>query len=172
MGTGSETRTRAPLRIGDVAKADLAAVLAINEQSVPAMNSLTMERMEWFADEAKYFRIARLESVVAGFLICLAPEARYPSPNLRWLNERLVDFLYIDRVAVSPACHRHGIATALYRDASRCARNRFKTLACEVNLRPPNEKSVRFHERLGFEAIGSQDHGYVEVQYMIRPLPI
>lgn len=172
MQVGSEQRSRTRLRIRDVSATDLVKVLSINERSVPAMNSLSMERMEWFAGEAEYFRVAALDSSVAGFLICLAPEAPYSSPNLRWLNERYADFLYIDRVAVSPAYQRRGVASALYRDASGSAGRRFRMLACEVNLRPPNAESIRFHRGMGFKPVGTKDHGYVEVQYMVRSLPI
>lgn len=160
------------IEIRDVSAADLPGVLALNELSVPSMNSLTMERMRWFADTAAYFRVAEISGAMAGFLICMAPDAPYRSPNFLWLLERYRDFLYIDRVAVSAKFRRRGIAGALYRDAAGTAPMRFKMLACEVNLRPRNPESLRFHERYGFESVGTQDHGDVEVQYMIRPLPL
>ena len=163
---------RSVIEIRDVSAADLPGVLALNELSVPSMNSLTMERMRWFADTAAYFRVAEIRGSMAGFLICMAPEAPYRSPNFLWLLERYREFLYIDRVAVSAKFRRRGIAGALYRDAAGTAPMRFKMLACEVNLRPRNPESLRFHERYGFESVGTQDHGDVEVQYMIRPLPL
>ncbi len=136
------------------------------------MNSLSLERVAWFAEQAECFRVAELDLQVAGFLICLAPEAPYDSPNFQWLNARYRDFLYIDRVAVSSKFQRRGIGGALYRDASAAASARFRLLAAEVNLRPRNEESLLFHQRFGFEPVGSQDHGYVKVQYMVRPLPL
>ncbi len=122
--------SRPPLLIRDVAEADLGAVFLINQQSIPAMNSLTMEHLRWFAREAEYFRVAEIAAEVAGFLICLPPEAPYGSPNLRWLKARYEDFLYIDRVAVSPRHYRRGVATALYMDAARRARDRYRAFAC------------------------------------------
>lgn len=158
--------------IRDVNVDDLRDVLALNERSVPSMNSLTMERMRWFADTAAYFRVAEIARSIAGFLICMGPEAPYRSPNFLWLQERYRDFLYIDRVAVSAQFRRRGIAGALYRDAAATNPSRFRMLACEVNLRPRNPESLRFHEQCGFEPVGTQDHGDVEVQYMIRSLPL
>ena len=158
--------------IRDAVEWDLEAVLLINQHSIPAMNSVTREDLRWFTREAEYFGVAVAASEVAGFLICLAPEAPYGSPNFRWLKKRFEDFLYIDRVAVSTSFQRQGIASALYRDAAGRARARFRMFACEVNTRPRNQESIRFHQRLGFRPVGSQDHGYVEVQYMVRPLPI
>ena len=161
-----------PVPIRDVSEGDLPAVQEINEESVPAMNSLALARLAWFRQVAVYFRVAELDSQVAGFLICLAPEAPYDSPNFCWLKERYQDFLYIDRVSVSSGFQRRGIASALYRDAASDVSDRFRMFAAEVNIRPRNADSLRFHDRLGFEAVGEQDHGYVKVRYIVRPLPL
>ena len=160
------------IEIRDVSPADLPEVLVLNERSVPSMNSLTMERMRWFDANAVYFRVAEISGAVAGFLICMAPDAPYRSPNFLWLQKRYRAFLYIDRIAVSARFRRRGIAGALYRDAAATDPSRFQLLACEVNLRPRNPESLRFHERYGFKPVGTQDHGDVEVQYMIRTLPL
>ncbi len=172
MEARSGNRSVPEVRIRDAAPADLAGALALNERCVPAMNSLSPDRMEWYLQEAETFRVAMAGPSVAGFLICLAPEAPYLSPNFRWVKRRCSDFLYIDRVAVAPPFRRCGLASRLYRDAVRKAGPRFTTMACEVNLRPRNDASIRFHRGLGFRAVGSQDHGYVEVEYMTRPLPL
>lgn len=156
----------------DATDADLAAVNALNELSVPAVNSLAPERLAWLARESVYFRVAVFGADIAGFLICLAPEAPYDSPNFDWLKARYEDFLYIDRVAVSRRYHRRGVARALYRDAASSGDERFRLLVAEVNTRPRNDPSLRLHASMGFEAVGSQDHGDVEVQYLVRPLPL
>lgn len=171
MDRANHSAENSIVAIRDVGVDDLPEVLALNERSVPSMNSLTMERMGWFADTAAYFRVAEASGSLAGFLICMAPEAPYRSPNFLWLQERYRDFLYIDRVAVSAQFRRRGIAGTLYRDAAATDPSRFRMLACEVNLRPRNPESLRFHKRYGFEPVGTQDHGDVEVQYMIRSLP-
>lgn len=172
MDRAKHTTENSIVAIRDVDVDDLPEVLALNERSVPSMNSLTMERMRWFADTAAYFRVAESSGSIVGFLICMAPEAPYRSPNFLWLQERYRDFLYIDRVAVSAQFRRRGIAGTLYRDAAETAPSRFRMLVCEVNLRPRNTESLRFHEQYGFEPVGTQDHGDVEVQYMIRSLPL
>ena len=45
-------------------------------------------------------------------------------------------------------------------------------MTCEVNLKPPNESSMRFHERYGFTQIGSQatEGGQKEVALMAKTL--
>ncbi len=160
------------MRLRDVTERDLDNVLHLNERSVPAVNSLSGERLRKLKREAEYFRLAECSSRIAGFLLCLAAGADYDSPNFRWLSERYEDFLYIDRVAVAPGFHRRGIARALYGDAAAACSERFRLIACEVNLRPRNDASLAFHERLGFLPVGTWDHGRVEVQYMARALPL
>ncbi len=172
MRRESPPEAGASVRIRDVTDADLAAVLAINERSIPAMNSLTHERLRWFVRQAVYFRVAVAGQEIAGFLICLAPDAPYGSANFRWFSQRYDDFLYVDRVAVSASYRRRGVADALYRDAAASVGRPYRLLAAEVNLRPPNDGSLRFHERLGFEPVGAQDHGRVKVRYLVRPLPL
>ena len=44
-------------------------------------------------------------------------------------------------------------------------------LALEVNVDPPNEGSLRFHERLGFVEVGQQDTPYgIRVSMQMRPV--
>ena len=166
----SELSTTGP-RLRNVTKGDLEAIWRINERSVPAVNTLSLDQLRRFTNEAKYCRLAECSSQIAGFLLCFAPEADYDSPNFHWFKERYHDFLYIDRVAMDSKFHRRGIARALYADAARRVGERFRMIACEVNLRPRNDASLAYHERLGFQPVGTRDHGYVEVQYMTRALP-
>ncbi len=49
-----------------------------------------------------------------------------------------------------------GVASALYADVAGAARERgISVLACEVNLKPENPISLRFHARQGFVEIGT-----------------
>ena len=82
MTAASREPHRPTVRIRNVEQADLASVLALNEQSVPAVNSLRAEQMEWFVGESASFRVAVLSSSIAGFLICLPPEAPVRQPEL------------------------------------------------------------------------------------------
>ena len=158
--------------VRDAEEADLVVVLAINEDSVPGVNSLTADQLRWLWNNAEYFRLVEVGDEIAGFLICLMPDAPYWSANLRWFNENFEDFLYIDRIAVADQFQGRGIATELYVDAARRARPGIRALVCEVNSHPPNPASMRFHERLGFGRVGSQDHGSTRVRYLLRALPL
>ncbi|HSM31078.1 MAG TPA: GNAT family N-acetyltransferase [Woeseiaceae bacterium] len=145
--------------------ADLVAALRLNEASVPAVNSVDLETMRWFATNAAYFKVAMRGEKLAGFLIGMRPGTTYASPNYRWFCNKYDDFGYVDRVAIAHDARRLGLATRLYRDFEASLPASAKVLTCEVNIVPPNESSMLFHEAYGFETVGSQtlDDGCKEV---------
>jgi len=164
------TATQQQYRIRDAEHGDLAAILQLNEAVVPAVNSVDIEQMRWFAAHAAYFRVAVQGPELGGFLIGLRPGTEYSSPNYRWFCDRYDDFGYIDRVAVAAKARRHGLATRLYRDFESSLPRSAGRLTCEVNIEPPNESSMRFHEGYGFRRIGSQriDNGHKRGAMMAR----
>ena len=92
----------------------------------------------------------------------------YPSPNFGWFSERYDSFAYVDRVAVSEADRGAGWGPALYRDFEQWARDNQRPMLCaEVNVVPPNPRSLRFHEIFGFDQLeqfeptGSDDYRVV-----------
>lgn len=145
------------MQILDVIEADLAAVLALNEASTPHVNDIDLDMMRWFAANAFYFRVATIEDRLAGFLIGLRPGLDYGSENYRWFCKHYSDFGYIDRVAVAESARRHGVASRLYSDFAATLNGAAEVLACEVNIRPPNESSMRYHESLGFVRVATQE---------------
>jgi len=42
-------------------------------------------------------------------------------------------------------------------------------ILCEVNTRPSNEPSLVFHEKMGFEEVGTNDFEKNSVVYLRRP---
>ena len=139
-----------------VEASDLDSVLQLNETVVPAVNSIGLAQMRWFAVNAAYFRVAMLDGNVAGFLVGMRPGADYGSPNYRWFCSRYDEFGYIDRVVVAEDARRLGLATRFYLDFEASLPPTVDILACEVNIVPPNESSMRFHERYGFRTVGTQ----------------
>lgn len=139
-----------------VEEPDLDDVLRLNESAVPAVNSVDLEQMRWFAANAAYFGVALRDGDVAGFLIGMRPGTNYASLNYRWFCDRYEEFGYIDRVAIAADARRLGLATRLYRDFDASLPPTVGLLTCEVNIVPPNESSMRFHEELGFRTVGTQ----------------
>ena len=160
------------MQVVDVSAACLEEVLALNEVSVPAVNSLDLEQMHWFHDNAPYFRCVRIDDRLAAFLIGLGPGLDYASPNYQWFCRKHERFGYIDRVAVAEEFRRHGIASRLYDDFADALRGRVPVMTCEVNIRPPNETSMAYHLRQGFVNVATQetDGGTKEVALMEKTL--
>jgi predicted GNAT superfamily acetyltransferase len=160
------------VEIVDVVPGDLPEVLALNEMEVPHVGRVDIEQMRWFAIHAHYFRVARLAGRFAGFLIGLQPGTSYESPNYRWFCERYADFAYVDRVAVDASARRHGVASKLYSDLAAAVPASTGLMTCEVNVVPPNETSMRFHQRLGFSAVDtlSHDDGRKQVALLVKSL--
>ena len=158
--------------IRDVAPEDLDELLNLNEAVVPAVNSIPLEKMQWFAEHAVYFRVATADDRLASFLIGLRPGTDYDSPNYLWFCDHYDEFGYIDRIAVAAHARRNGLATKMYDDFKKALPKGCTVMTCEVNLRPPNESSMRFHERYGFRQIASQatEGGEKEVALMALDL--
>ncbi|MDH3620244.1 MAG: GNAT family N-acetyltransferase [Gammaproteobacteria bacterium] len=145
------------MQLTDVCPADLDAVLALNEASVPHVNSIDLEQMRWFAENAFFFKIASIDGRLAGFLIGLRPGLNYGSENYRWFSEHYAEFGYVDRVAVDESARRFGVASRLYDDFAALLRGKVDHMTCEVNIRPPNESSMRYHETHGFTQVATQE---------------
>jgi predicted GNAT superfamily acetyltransferase len=159
------------MKIDDVTAKSFAAVLQLNEDFVPHVSSIGMEDVQWFAEHAAYFRMVETDKRLAGFLIGLRPGTSYSSPNYRWFCDNYDDFAYVDRVVVAAWARRRGVAVSLYNDFER-SQSGVAAMTCEVNVHPPNEGSMLFHERQGFNRVGSQviDGGKKEVAYLEKVL--
>ena len=144
-------------------------VLALNEASVPHVNRISCEDLQWFVDYAAFVRIVKIDEQLAGFMIGLRPGIDYQSPNYRWFCDNYEDFAYVDRVVVAEWARRRGVAEALYEEFAR-SQSGASFMTCEVNIRPPNDGSMHFHERLGFRQVASQeiDGGKKEVALMAK----
>ena len=159
------------MRILQIEQNDYDSVLALNAESVPHVNLIGPDELTWFDDNAACIRVAKIADRLAGFLIGLRPGTSYASPNYRWFCDNYQDFAYVDRVAVPSWARRQGIAESLY-EAFAESQPGAPVMTCEVNIRPKNDGSMRFHERLGFRQVASQeiDGGQKEVALMEKTL--
>lgn len=144
------------MKISEIEQNDFDDVLALNEESVPHVSRISRDELRWFYDNAAFVQVARIDDRFAGFLIGLRPGTEYASLNYRWFCDNYDDFAYVDRVAVSAWARRRGVAESLY-DAFAQSQSEAPVMTCEVNIRPPNETSMLYHERLGFRQVGSQE---------------
>ena len=159
------------MRISTITQEDFDGVLALNTESVPHVNLIDRDELTWFRDNGAFFQAARIDNRLAGFLIGLRPGTTYASVNYRWFCDHYDDFAYVDRVAVSAWARRQGVAESLYSAFAR-SQTGVAVMTCEVNIRPPNEGSMLYHQRLGFRQVASQETGggEKEVALMEKPL--
>ena len=149
-------------------ESDAEAVVALNQACMPEVGPLDDERLAGFARWAPYFKVVEVDGAIRGLMVGLTEEAPYPSPNFGWFADRYPLFAYVDRVAIAESERGAGWGPALYRDFEQWAIDNQRPMLCaEVNVEPPNPRSLRFHEIYGFEAIeqfeptGSPDYRVV-----------
>jgi predicted GNAT superfamily acetyltransferase len=138
--------------------ADLASVLALNNSAVPNVNAIALEVLERIVGLANYFRVVPDAGGIAGFVICIPSGTAYWSGNYAWFAERYDSFLYLDRVVVAERVRGQGVGALLYDDMHAFAATAWPRVTLEVNVRPPNPGSARFHERLGYERVGEREY--------------
>lgn len=151
---------------------DIGPAMALNNANVPELNELDAAEVARLAALAEVALVAEVEGTFAGFCWVIAPGKDYGSLNYAWFSRTFDRFLYLDRIAVEPAFRRFGIGRAFYVALIERFRDTWPMLACEVNVRPRNERSLQFHASIGFREVGQQetDGGNKTVSLMTLPL--
>ena len=95
---------------------------------------------------------------VCAFCITFDPNAPDAGDNHRWFAERYESFVYLDRIAIDSDYRNRGLGVQLYQSVENMMlqSSEHSMLCCEVNLKPPNPGSLRFHHRIGFTEVGQQ----------------
>lgn len=146
------------VRIVDLDTGHLGDVLTLNSLAVPATSHLEPQELDRLIAMSQYSLVALDDSDhVAGFCITFLPGVDYQSLNYRWFSERYPQFSYLDRIVVRDDLRGSGIGAALYAELEQRINGTIPVLCCEVNLKPLNEGSLRFHHRIGFVEVGQQD---------------
>lgn len=146
-------------------------LLKLNNEAVPAVNSLSARELEDLLAISPWTRVVVQAGQPVGFLLGLVEDCAYNSCNYAWFGQRYSRFAYVDRVVIASACARRGMGRGLYEAFIAWAIDQDRPrVACEVNLHPRNDVSLSFHSRLGFEPVGSQWVGHKQVQMMVRRL--
>ena len=143
--------------ISPTVSAHLPTIVKINQEALPAVSSVTLKDMEHFLSIVDYFRTLQLDDIIAGFLIALTSGKDYHSPNYKWFEKKFDSFMYVDRIVIDPAYQSNGLGWAFYNNLRDFTRGGSPRITCEVNLRPPNEGSIIFHEKYGFRQVGKQE---------------
>ncbi len=157
-------------RIRDTDDDAMAALLDLNNRHATELSLLDATGFKKLIDIAF---LATHVPDAKGFLIALDQDSAHTSVNYHWFVDRFPRFAYVDRIVVDPRAQGEGLARRLYEDLFAHARAAGHTMiGCEVNKEPPNPASDAFHERMGFEVIGSatSEESGKTVRYMRKDL--
>lgn len=157
---------------------DLDRVLELNNDAVPAVGTLDVPGLARLVDQSALALglTAGPEAGpghIDGFCLVLTPGVDYASVNYAWFTERYERFVYLDRIVIGPDARGRGHGRALYEHVERHALEHTDAdwFLAEVNLRPRNDASLAFHERMGFAEVGRQETNYgALVSMLARPL--
>jgi uncharacterized protein len=136
---------------------DFDAILALNAAEEQQTSPMDRARLQSLVSMSVYCKVFTVDERVAAFLLALQDGAPYENDNYRWFASRFARFLYVDRVVVGAEFAGRRIGTKLYDDLFAFARNSgIGTVTCEYNVVPPNLASRAFHDKFGFEELGTQ----------------
>ena len=157
------------INIQNVNTNDLSRIHELNHGAVPAVSRVTQKELAHFLEIADYFRVIKIENNIIGFLIALTPRKNYHSPNYKWFEKHYTQFMYVDRIVIDSVFQGQGLGRTFYDNLKKFSQGLTPILTCEVNLRPPNDGSILFHEKYGFEQVGTQETegGEKEVSLMV-----
>ena len=161
------------IELRDARPADFAAVVALNASEVSHTSVMDLARLAQLDGYACYHKAVEMDGVVAAFLLAMREGCGYANANYEWFAARYPSFLYVDRIVVGAGHQGLRLGTLLYRDLFEFARTQgIPVVACEYNLVPPNEPSRIFHDKFGFQEVGSQwlDGGAKQVSLQVAPV--
>ena len=156
------------MKIKEITEKDYLKILKLNNANIPAVSKLSEDSLKEILEMSLRGWVIELDDVFVGFCIIIGPHENYKSDNYRWVCENYEEFEYLDRVVISEKFQGQRFGQKLYEHWF--LKSESPSLLLEVNIKPMNAGSIRFHERLGFIAVGEQDteNGKKRVQYMAR----
>ncbi|GAB3143310.1 GNAT family N-acetyltransferase [Marisediminicola antarctica] len=163
-----------PLIIRDLLTDDLPRVAEFNNAAVPAVPFTTADELAALIalSDHSFGVVDDQTQQLHGFLIGFDPGSDYASENYRFFEQRGGDSFYVDRIVVDEDRRGQRLGRLLYDHAFWLARAAGRSeVTCEVNVEPPNPRSLAFHTRIGFAEIGRQatKGGSVQVALLAAP---
>ena len=153
----------------DINDQDLKSIYDLNQANVPEVGSLEDTSVLSELIRMSSFNLAvKLNNELVGYIICFKEGAKYQSLNYKFFKESIDEFLYVDRVAIKEGFRDQGLGTMIYDSVFLEARKLNVPILCEVNTRPANDPSLKFHAKMGFKECGTNNFSYNSVVYLRR----
>lgn len=136
---------------------DFPNIIQLNDGEVQHTSVMDLKRLAELHALSNYHRVIVVDESVAGFILAMRESAAYANENFNFFTARYPSFLYVDRIVIDAQYAGLKLGTLLYKDLFDYARlNAVAVVTCEYNIEPPNEPSRRFHDKFGFQEIGTQ----------------
>jgi predicted GNAT superfamily acetyltransferase len=147
---------------------DVETVLRLNADHVELLSPMDADRLQRLRRWATRADVIECDGQVAGFVLVFGPGTAYDSDNYRWFGQRYAgDFHYLDRIVIDDRFRRRGLASAVYDAVERDSTSHGR-LTLEVNVDPPNEPSLAFHEARGYRPVGERGEPGHRVVLLVR----
>ena len=151
---------------GDYDENYVSDIYSINQDNVPEVGSLnSIDQQKKLLSVSSYHSILLEDDELIGFAICFRESRPYWSENYKYFENKLDRFLYVDRIAIRNEYRRQGHAKRMYEDIFNFAGQDGLTVTAEVNTKPANQGSIRFHEYMGFKEVGMRSFDDHDVAY-------
>ena len=151
---------------GDYDENYVSDIYIINQDNVPEVGSLdSIGQQKKLLSVSSYHSILLEDDELIGFAICFRESRPYWSENYKYFENKLDRFLYVDRIAIRNEYRRQGHAKRMYEDIFDFASQDGLIVTAEVNTKPANEGSIRFHEYMGFKEVGVRSFDDHDVAY-------
>jgi predicted GNAT superfamily acetyltransferase len=139
---------------------DTTALLLLNEASVEATSPLDEVRLGKLLEQGCQITVAETNNAVYGFLMVFNEGSEYDSVNYQWFNKKFKSFAYVDRIVIGAAFRGQGAGQQFYQRLKQQASGEGRRwITAEINIQPPNETSLVFHQKQSFVEIGTQSVG-------------
>ena len=151
-----------------LSQTNVPSMWSINEQGLPGTGQVSEQEVSDLLKLSTLSIGAFREDELLGSVLCLSPDVDYGSLNYAWFKNKYDEFIYVDRIAVSLDHRDKGVGSKLYGKVIAYSQEKEVPIAAEVNLNPPNPGSMRFHNRFGFEEVGTLLHKEKSVTMLLR----
>ena len=157
------------INVSNYSELELNAIFDLNQLNTPEVGSLeSLDYLKKLIGLSAYNLLMLSDEEIIGFIICMREGSTYGSENYKFFTQRLKKFLYVDRVVVDERHRRSGLGKAIYQDIFAYVNDKNLPIALEVNTEPVNQPSLKFHEKMGFEKVGSKDFDDHSVAYFLK----
>ena len=130
---------------------DLDTIVDLNQDALEGVGHLDYESAALLVKQSDQALVLDVDGDIAGFVITLPTGATYDSSRYDWFEDRLDDYVYLDRVVVAATHRRRGVASRLY-DAVE------SDLPVALEVYETNGPSLEFHRRRGYRKVGELHH--------------